>query len=208
MRLRDMDLSRKEVADGLLARRGIGYDVPAEGYDELYGEEQLEKYSAIVSELEKEVAGISVVADVGCGTGLLGAYLRTMGFGGIYIGIDLASERLESAKRRADSSWMLIQADAEHLPLRSRSIDLVACITVIHLLDVERAVREIVRVSRGYLAVTLLGKRLDLRDRLLQSIRRSAGEASMREILRSDLRDLIIVLSYDGGVTSNPSSTK
>ncbi|HDD66521.1 MAG TPA: class I SAM-dependent methyltransferase, partial [Nitrososphaeria archaeon] len=170
--------------------------------------EQLEKYSAIVSELEKEVAGISVVADVGCGTGLLGEYLRTMGFGGIYVGIDLASERLESAKRRADSSWMLIQADAEHLPLRSRSIDLVACITVIHLLDVERAVREIVRVSRGYLAVTLLWKRLDLRDRLLQSIRRSAGEASMREILRSDLRDLIIVLSCDGGVTSNPSSTK
>jgi len=203
-----MDLSRKGVADRLLARRGIGYDVPAEGYDELYGEEQLEKYSAIVSELEKEVAGISVVADVGCGTGLLGEYLRTMGFGGIYVGIDLASERLESAKRRADSSWMLIQADAEHLPLRSRSIDLVACVTVIHLLDVERAVREIVRVSRGYLAVTLLWKRLDLRDRLLQSIRRSAGEASMREILRSDLRDLIIVLSCDGGVTSNPSSTK
>jgi len=203
-----MDLSRKGVADRLLARRGIGYDVPAEGYDELYGEEQLEKYSAIVSELEKEVAGISVVADVGCGTGLLGEYLRTMGFGGIYIGIDLASERLELAKRRADSSWMLIQADAEHLPLRSRSIDLVACVTVIHLLDVERAVREIVRVSRGYLAVTLLWKRLDLRDRLLQSIRRSAGEASMREILRSDLRDLIIVLSCDGGVTSNPSSTK
>ena len=203
-----MDLSRKGVANRLLARRGIGYDVPAEGYDELYGEEQLEKYSAIVSELEKEVAGISVVADVGCGTGLLGEYLRTMGFGGIYVGIDLASERLESAKRRADSSWMLIQADAEHLPLRSRSIDLVACVTVIHLLDVERAVREIVRVSRGYLAVTLLWKRLDLRDRLLQSIRRSAGEASMREILRSDLRDLIIVLSYDGGVTSNPSSTK
>ena len=208
MRLRDMDLSRKEVADRLLARRGVGYDVPAEGYNELYGEEQLEKYSAIVSELEKEVAGISVVADVGCGTGLLGEYLRTMGFGGIYVGIDLASERLESAKRRADSSWMLIQADAEHLPLRSRSIDLVACVTVIHLLDVERAVREIVRVSRGYLAVTLLWKRLDLRDRLLQSIRRSAGEASMREILRSDLRDLIIVLSCDGGVTSNPSSTK
>jgi len=203
-----MDLSRKGVANRLLARRGIGYDVPAEGYDELYGEEQLEKYSAIVSELEKEVAGISVVADVGCGTGLLGEYLRTMGFGGIYVGIDLASERLESAKRRADSSWMLIQADAEHLPLRSRSIDLVACVTVIHLLDVERAVREIVRVSRGYLAVTLLWKRLDLRDRLLQSIRRSAGEASMREILRSDLRDLIIVLSCDGGVTSNPSSTK
>ncbi len=196
------------MADRLLARRGIGYDVPAEGYDELYGEEQLEKYSAIVSELEKEVAGISVVADVGCGTGLLGEYLRTLGFGGIYVGIDLASERLESAKRRADSSWMLIQADAEHLPLRSRSIDLVACVTVIHLLDVERAVREIVRVSRGYLAVTLLWKRLDLRDRLLQSIRRSAGEASMREILRSDLRDLIIVLSCDGGVTSNPSSTK
>ncbi len=196
------------MADRLLARRGIGYDVPAEGYDELYGEEQFEKYSAIVSELEKEVAGISVVADVGCGTGLLGEYLRTLGFGGIYVGIDLASERLESAKRRADSSWMLIQADAEHLPLRSRSIDLVACVTVIHLLDVERAVREIVRVSRGYLAVTLLWKRLDLRDRLLQSIRRSAGEASMREILRSDLRDLIIVLSCDGGVTSNPSSTK
>jgi len=203
-----MDLSRKKVADSPLARRGIGYDVPAEGYDELYGEEQLEKYSAIVSELEKVIARISVVADVGCGTGLLGEYLRTMGFGGLYIGIDLAPERLESAKRRADSSWMLIQADAEHLPLRSRSIDLVACVTVIHLLDVERAVREIFRVSRGYLAITLLRKRIDLRDRLLQSIRRSAGEASMREIPRNDLRDLIIVLFHDGGIASNPSSTK
>jgi len=193
-----MDLSRKEVADRLLARRGVGYDVPAEGYNELYGEEQLEKYSAIISELGRGFGEISVVADVGCGTGLLGEYLRSLGFDGIYVGIDLALERLEFAKRRADSSWMLIQADAEHLPLRSRSIDLVACVTVIHLLDVERAIREILRVSRGYLAVTLLGKRLDLRDRLLQSIRRSAEEASMKEILRNDLKDLIIVLSYDG----------
>ncbi|MCD6421050.1 MAG: class I SAM-dependent methyltransferase [Thaumarchaeota archaeon] len=196
------------MADSLLARRGVGYDVPAEGYDELYGEEQIEKYSAIVSELEREFAGISVVADVGCGTGLLGEYLRTLGFGGIYIGVDLVLERLESAKHRADSSWMLIQADAEHLPLRSRSIDLVACVTVIHLLDVERAVRELIRISRGYLAITLLKKRIDLRDRILQSVKNFTGEVSMKEILREDLRDLIIILSYDRDVDSNPSSTK
>lgn len=149
-----------------------GYDVPAEGYDELYGEEQYEKYEAASAMLEKPLREFCIVADVGCATGLFGEYLRSAGFEGLYIGVDLLEDRLKVARQKSDGSWMFIQADAEHLPFRGNSIDLAVCVTVIHLLDVGRAIEELTRISRGAIIITLLKKRADLVNAVLKHLDR------------------------------------
>ncbi|MCS7132521.1 MAG: class I SAM-dependent methyltransferase [Aigarchaeota archaeon] len=146
------------------------YDVPAEGYDELYGKEQYEKYVVASAALGESIREFSIVADIGCATGLFGEYLRSVGFEGLYIGVDVLEDRLEIMRRKSSGSWMPIQADAEHLPLRTNSIDLAVCITVIHLLDVGKAVEELLRISREVIIITLLRNRIDLRDEVLKHL--------------------------------------
>jgi len=170
------------------------FDVPAEGYDELYGSEQLDKYEAAFAELGKPIKELKIVLDIGCATGLLGEYLRSIGFDGLYVAVDLLEERLTAAKKKADSLWMLIQADGEHLPFRDGCVDLAACVTVIHLLDVEKALKEIIRISRGYAAITLLKKSLDLKERLLKVLANSSEKFSFKEVSIPGLKDLVFVL--------------
>ncbi len=145
-----------------------GYDVLPEGYEELYGEEQAEKYEAALSLLD--LPSLSKVLDAGCGIALLYRYLRGKGFKGLYVGIDIDLGRLRYAAERLEG-LELIQADAEHLPFRSNSFDLVASFTVIHLLEVGRAVGELLRVSSKWVALSLLKKRLDLGRLVAESFR-------------------------------------
>ncbi len=94
----------------------------------------------------------SVVLDVPCGTGridnwLLNASLRV-------IAADISSEMLAVARQkvRPRASWLwFLRADADQLPLRSRSVDVVLCIRFLHLLDRAarlRALSEIARVAK------------------------------------------------------------
>lgn len=166
------------------------YDVPADGYDELYGEEQYRKYEAAFTELGKSIEELNVVVDVGCATGLLGEYLRARGFRGLYIGIDVSEDRLKAAKLKAGHSWEIIQADAEHLPLRAGSADLVTCITVIHLLDVDRAVEELMKVTGDMAIITLLERRIDLETEVLRSLSKS----SIKKLSRPGVRDVVFIV--------------
>jgi len=170
----------------------LTYDVPAEGYDELYGKEQYEKYELVSMALRDRFRKFRVIADVGCATGLFGEYLKSIDFDGLYIGIDLSEERLKAAKHKAHASWILIQADAEHLPLRRNSVDLVACITVIHLLDIRNAMKEFVRVSRDAIVVTLLKKRLDLEYEILKNLNRFPG-LSVKRVTMPKVKDEIFI---------------
>ena len=179
------------------------YDVPAEGYDELYGKEQYEKYELVSTALRDRFRKFRVVADVGCATGLFGEYLKSIGFDGLYIGIDLSEERLKAAKHKAHASWILIQADAEHLPLRTNSVDLVACITVIHLLDVRNATKEFVRVSRDAIVITLLKKRLDLEYEILKNLNRFPG-LSVKRVTMPKVKDEIFIAYKPYPKSSNP----
>jgi ubiquinone/menaquinone biosynthesis C-methylase UbiE len=94
----------------------------------------------------------SVVLDIPCGTGridnwLLNASLRV-------IAADISSEMLAVARQkvRPTASWLgFLRADADHLPLRSHSVDVVLCIRFLHLLDQEarlRVLSEVARVAR------------------------------------------------------------
>lgn len=175
------------------------YDVPAEGYDELYGEEQIAKYATAFKSLSQSPGELQIVLDVGCATGLLAKFLKQFGFNHIYVGIDLDADRLRIANNRS-SHVMVVQADAHALPVRSGVADLTTCFTVIHLLDFERAIRELARVSRGIIIITLLKKRLELKPAVLRLIRENLREWNLKSLpVAETIKDELYVLVKQSG---------
>lgn len=121
----------------------IFYDETANGYNELYGEEQLKKIGLIKRTLKLKKS--DSVLDVGCGTGLSEA------LGCEVIGIDPAAELLRQA------NMPVARGVAEHLPFKNESFDAVICITAIHNFDdVAGAIKEMKRVSRDRIVISLL----------------------------------------------------
>jgi len=170
------------------------YDVPAEGYDELYGEEQAAKYAAAFKSLQRLLDEPRVVLDVGCATGLLAEFLEHLGLNHLYIGIDLDADRLRIAKSRSPSI-MVVQADAHALPVRSGAADLTACFTVIHLLDLERAIRELARASRSTMIITLLRKKLELKPMLLRLLKENLRGWNLESPpVAEDVKDELYIL--------------
>ena len=173
--------------------RILGYDVPAEGYRELYGEEQLEKYDLIFRNSMMDLGRVELVLDVGCGIGLLKEYLRELGFDGLYIGLDILEDRIMEARKNCDHGSDLVLADAHHLPFRDRVFDLTALITVAHLLRIESSLRELERVSRRILIVTIL-KGLKSSANLSEIVRRLMSNWTIIPLDKPWIKDLIYIL--------------
>ena len=111
-------------------------------YNELYGEEQLNKVRIIIKKLKiKEES----VLDVGCGTAFYSKLFTN------YIGIDKSRGMLKNSIAKVFYGY------AEKLPFKDKSFDIVICITAIHnFKDPENAIIEIKRVSKGKIAISLL----------------------------------------------------
>jgi ubiquinone/menaquinone biosynthesis C-methylase UbiE len=106
----------------------IKYNTTSRGYDELYGEEQMEKYIEVMKEMEN--LKDKVVLDIGCGTGIMeGMLLQAKHIIGLDISIEMIKIAKEKYKGCYNISW--VNADAENLPIKSKSIDLSLMITVI-----------------------------------------------------------------------------
>ncbi|RLG76492.1 MAG: hypothetical protein DRO23_00670 [Thermoprotei archaeon] len=111
------------------------YDITSKGYDELYGDEQLDKYRLAFKNIN-DVG--KTVLDVGCGTGLLYSFINSkkqqFRSTGMYIGIDISYGMLEKAKPKIDQGTILaelIRADADFLPFRSKVFDSVFAFTLL-----------------------------------------------------------------------------
>ena len=98
------------------------------------------------------------VVEVGCGEGFvlaaLGEHLpRTR-----YLGLELRAEALPLAAAQAPHAG-LGRADALRLPLADAAADVTLCLEVLeHLPDPWAAVRELLRVTRGSLIVSEIGR--------------------------------------------------
>ncbi|MCX8169362.1 MAG: class I SAM-dependent methyltransferase [Candidatus Methanomethylicia archaeon] len=117
------------------------YDITCIGYDELYGEEQKEKH--IETLLYIKPIKDKLIVDVGCGTGLMEEHLLEAK---IVIGIDISMGMLKNAKRRfqGNPKFFWIHADAENIPIKSKSSDTVLMITVVqNLPDPIKALKEL-----------------------------------------------------------------
>jgi ubiquinone/menaquinone biosynthesis C-methylase UbiE len=100
------------------------------------------------------VGAASYVLDVACGTGESACYLAER-FGARVIGIDGSAYMVARAREKAQKRGLHVEfkeADALHLPFDGDTFDAVLSECTVCLLDKERAIREMVRVTKpgGY----------------------------------------------------------
>ncbi|MDI3340885.1 MAG: class I SAM-dependent methyltransferase [Sphaerobacter sp.] len=87
------------------------------------------------------------VLEIGAGGGFALAALARMGFRRL-VGLDLTATSLAATRQRVPAAW-LVAADAERLPLRDGSVDVVLTSDVMeHLPDLDRHLAEVARVLR------------------------------------------------------------
>lgn len=111
------------------------------------------EYRAPYAEFEKHVVAVakpdSVVLDIGAGTGAFSASAR--GENRLLIATDIAQNALRVAKRRATSAGVLLYpvcADAERLPFRDGSVNLVTAAGALYCFDLSRVSTEVRRVLK------------------------------------------------------------
>ena len=158
------------------------YNATSSGYDELYRDEQFEKYAVVVHITKLR----GMILDNGCGTGLLLEYLvsiRKLSKIAIYICLDLSPGMLSKARERVIKLGLghvveIVEADAENLPLREKSMDHTVSFTMIDLVeDKLKALKEMDRVTRTAAIVTSLKKAHSIKSRL-PNYGRYLGETS------------------------------
>ncbi|MBL7100693.1 MAG: class I SAM-dependent methyltransferase [Nanoarchaeota archaeon] len=108
------------------------YDKIAEGYNELYGEEQKRKLGIIKRHLKPK----GLILDIGAGTGMSSKYFKNI------ILLDPSKGMLKKAKGRK------IVAKAEKIPFPDNTFDAVISITSLHHTNIKKVIREIKRVSK------------------------------------------------------------
>jgi len=156
------------LAKGLVIRER--YEATCMGYDELYAEEQWEKYEASLPRIPPR----GRVLDAGCGTALLAEYMSAKGLLDVvelYVCLDYSGCMLSLAAKRLRrlgvEASLLVEGNVEWLPLPSGFFDVVYSFTVLDLVDdPERALRELLRVSRGPVVFSML-KKLPYKNRFL-----------------------------------------
>lgn len=136
------------------------YDSIAKGYDELYYEEQIQKW-----ERAKELLTIKdtdKILDVGCGTGIITyeIYKKTKNVWGI----DRSKQMLELAKKQRPGPKYLL-GDATALPFKDKEFDKVVSFTMLQDMSVEerrRALSEVARCCKDAALITLLKRNKNL----------------------------------------------
>jgi len=104
------------------------YDLTAEMYEERYAQEQKAKYWAALDKLD---AADCIALDVGCGSGLF--FSLAAANAKVLVGVDFSRKLLLKAKEQAHAfqNVLLLQADADHLPLGEALFDAVFAFTVL-----------------------------------------------------------------------------
>jgi len=94
--------------------------------------------------------GTQIVADVGCGNGFDLRQIVPQARCRHAVGIDLSAGMLRSlADLRPSGRLSLVQADAQHLPLRDSSVDVAMAMHMLyHVPDVMAAIRELRRITK------------------------------------------------------------
>jgi len=116
------------------------YDVVADSYDELYGEEQLEKAKIIKKEILKKI-NKGKLLDIGGGTGISTEIF--MNKFKCYL-IDPSEKLLEKVHEGINKK----RGKAEEIPF-NKKFDVIISLTSLHHADLKEALEEIKRVSHN-----------------------------------------------------------
>lgn len=147
------------------------YDSTAHIYDLRYAEEQEAKFKVALKDLNMSCSAL--ILDVGCGTGLLFGHIAS--HVDTIIGLDISRKILLQAKERAKkhSNVHVILADADRLPFKEASFDMVFAFTLLqNMPNPDGTLKEISRAAKhgGSAVITGLKKAFPLGtfEKLLQ----------------------------------------
>lgn len=128
------------------------YDHIADGYEELYKEEQLKKLNLINDNMV--VYRSDLLLDVGCGPGFASEVFDCR-----IMGLDPSEELLKQC------SFKTVRCEAEEMPFPDNYFDVVIAVTSIHNFDdFKKGLLEMKRVGKERFAFTLLKKSLKFND--------------------------------------------
>lgn len=119
------------------------YDEIAEGYNELYGEEQLNK----LKEVEKIVSFKKnyLILDIGCGTGILTSKIAKNAK--LVVGTDVSKKMILKAKKKKNVFYII--ADAEHLPFKQKTFDIIVSFSAIqNVSNPKKMIKEAKKVGK------------------------------------------------------------
>jgi ubiquinone/menaquinone biosynthesis C-methylase UbiE len=135
------------------------YDLAARRYDDIKKFNALDDRWFLARPMLNVLSGVHcpLVLDIATGTGRLPeALLNSPDFDGTVIGLDLSEKMLQQAaiklrpfKSRADTGFILIHHDAQHLPFPDETFDAVACVEALEFMpSPDRVLGEMARVLR------------------------------------------------------------
>lgn len=144
--------------DEPLRRISESFDARAARYDE----STMHRSVAAATAGFVDVADARVIVDVATGTGLVLRALESRAAGRELIGVDISPGMLDVARAQLPgATW--IEAEASGIPLLSDSVDLLTCVTALHIIPaVGEAAAEWHRVLRpGGRLVTATFRKID-----------------------------------------------
>jgi demethylmenaquinone methyltransferase/2-methoxy-6-polyprenyl-1,4-benzoquinol methylase len=122
------------------------YDQISKSYNELHGQEQLNKLRIIKENLD--IRKDNLLLDVGCGTGISSQFDCNV------ISLDPSIQLLNFNKNK--NKFLGI---AEKLPFKDNTFDIVVSMTAIHnFKDIEKSLKEMKRVGKGEFVFSILKK--------------------------------------------------
>ena len=131
------------------------YDTTSAFYDDLYEKEQVRKFEAISRCVDLSFPKDGVVLDAGCGTGLITQRLQSLRR--FIVGVDFSEGMLKRAKERLrERNTDFVLSDIERLPFRSKSFDLILCLTVLQNCNPLKALKSLLKVltNKGLLVLS------------------------------------------------------
>ncbi len=141
------------------------YDSISEGYEELHKDEQEAKLRLIKANIS--VKASDKLLDVGCGTGITSQFSE---YGCFVVGADPSIKLLQKAEKNGLKNRVC--AEAEHLPFKDDSFDIVISVTAIqNFHDIEKSLKEIRRVGKDRFALSFL-KRSSKKDIITENIKK------------------------------------
>jgi ubiquinone/menaquinone biosynthesis C-methylase UbiE len=170
----------------------LRYDAEADGYDELYTDEQRMKYELALRRIA--YAGADRILDCGCGTGVF--LEKVVGSVQFAVGVDLSPKMLERAKLRLGQipNVDLVCADIDSLPFSEATFGQVFMFTVLPSdTDWDNAISEAMRVLRtdGIMTLSIPKKETSTKE-VLRKLRTNRLE--QRELLNEDTTlDYVVV---------------
>ncbi|MDD4878557.1 MAG: class I SAM-dependent methyltransferase [Candidatus Nanoarchaeia archaeon] len=151
------------------------YSSIAKGYDALHKEEQLRKLRIIARHIKPKAP----LLDIGAGTGISTSFFRVKA-----VALEPSEEMLKQYKGEK------VIAKAESIPFPDKYFNTIISITALHHADIEKAIKEIKRVSNDgcIYAFTILKKAANAVE-----IKEKLEKAFCLEEINEDEKDYILI---------------